>query len=459
MADIDNGAAAPLSARPRLKALLTVMGIALRNLSRHKVATFLLGGVIAFGVLIISLMQGCAGAIMDNVSANVANLAAGHIYVSGVEKLGSGKEFQVIRDDSALLEAMEATGLKPLYVSRRASFQATLTFGSNSTTQSISGVDLAKETYLTERLAISSGSFEEMADPRGLIISETMASNLKVKAGFRILVQLRTFSGQQTMGEFTIAAIVKDAGLLSMSTMSAYANLQYVNQLLNLPEGSYQQLSFFMADMKNLDGYGKTYYAALKDRVQVFERKDNSSARENMLRRLRGDKTETWEGTRYRMTTLNDNLSSLQDLVNGINIASLIALGVLFLVIMVGITNTFRRIMMDRIKEIGTMRALGMQSSQVLALFLYEALFLALGGALVGLFLGLLVMLGFSLYNFGDSSMLALLLKNGHLSFKLNPILILANIGIISGLTLVAALFPARAAAALQPAKALSTVK
>jgi putative ABC transport system permease protein len=443
-----------------LKGLKTITGMAVRNLTRHKKATFLIGAVIAFGVLIICLMQGCAGALMSNVSANVANLAAGHIYVTGVEKLPSGKEFSIIRDDSQILAAMEATGLKPKYISRRAVFNASLSFAGNTTSQGISGVDFEKENYLTERLAIADGSFDGIKKENGIIISETMAKALKVKAGYKILAQLTTFSGQETMGEFIVATIVKDAGQMSQSTMSAYANLSYVNKLLNLPPGSYQQLSFYMQDMNKLDAYGNTFYAELKKRVTVFPRQDNSgNAQENIMKRLRGDKTETWEGTKFKMVTLNETLSGLQTLVNGINVASLIALAVLFAVIMIGITNTFRMIMLDRIKEIGTMRALGMQSTQVLSLFLYEALFLALGGALVGLAVALLVMLGFSLYNFGEGSMLAMLLKNGHLTFNLNPLLVLANVAIIAGLTLLAALVPARMAARLEPAHALRTAK
>jgi putative ABC transport system permease protein len=452
--------AAALVKKDEVRSILTIASMAIRNLTRHKKATFLIGGVIAFGVLIICLMQGCAGAMMGNVSSNVANLYAGHIYVDGVEKLASGKEFSIIRDDSQIIAAMQATGLKPLYVSRRASFNATLSFSGNSTMQSVSGVDFSKETYLTERLAVADGSLANVKDEKAIIVSERMAKALKAKPGYKILAQLTTFSGQESMGEFTIAAIVKDAGQLSQGSMSAYANLSYVNKLLNLPAGSYQQLSFYMGDMRSLDRDGNKYYAALKAAgVPVFERKKTGSQQEQIMERLRGDKTETWEGAKYKMTTLNERLSGLQDLVNGINIASLIALAVLFLVIMVGITNTFRMIMLDRIKEIGTMRALGMQSPQVLSLFLFEASFLALCGALAGLVIALLVMLGFSIYNFGDSSMLAMLLDNGHLTFNLNPLLVLANVGIIAGLTLLAALIPARMAAKLEPANALRTEK
>jgi putative ABC transport system permease protein len=433
--------------------------MAFRNLSRHKKATFLLGGVIGFGVMIVSLMQGCAGSLMSNVSANFANLMAGHIFVQGRERLPSGNDYEIIRDESVLLEALEASGVKAKYVSRRAEFQATLIFEGNSSMQAVSGVDFDAESYLKERLVLASGSFEGMRAEDGIIISESMAKELKAVQGDRILAQLKTFSGQQNIGSFTVAAVVKDAGMLSLASMSAYANIAYVNQLLNLPPGSYQQLSFYLPDMRSLDAAGQAYFNALRERAQVFDRTNPADARNQMMQRLRGGKEESWEGVKYKVQTLNDRLSGVQDLVNGINIASLIALTVLFIIIMVGISNTFRMIMLDRIREIGTMRALGMQRPNVLWLFLNEALFLALGGAAAGLLLALLVMLGFSLYDFGLDSPLAIILKNGHLTFSLSPLLVLANVAIIAGLTFLAALLPARNAARLDPAQALRTAK
>jgi putative ABC transport system permease protein len=445
--------------RESRRSALIVAKMAFRNLSRHKKATFLLGGVIGFGIMIISLMQGCAGSLMGNVSSNFANMMGGHIFVSGTEKLPSGKEYTIIRDDAVLLDALKASKVETKSISKLAEFQATLVFEGNSSMQAVLGVDFERDSFITERLVVASGSFANMSDKKGIVVSEKMAKALKARQGDRILAQLRTFSGQQNLGEFTIAAVVKDAGLFSLASMSAYANISYVNELLNLPPGSYQTLSLYLPDMRKLDAMGAAYYAALKERAQVFDRKNASDERADMMARLRGGKVETWEGVRYKLQTLNDRLSGVQDLVNGINIASLIALTVLFLIIMVGISNTFRMIMLDRIKEIGTMRALGMQKTDVLSLFLDEAIFLALGGAVAGLVLALLVMLGFSFYDFGLGSFLSIVLRNGHLTFSLSPLLVGANILIIAGLTFLAALFPARAAAALEPANALRTSK
>jgi|GEM_PF-456177 len=445
-------------AEERARSYVVNSRLAFRNLSRHKKATFLLGGVIGFGILIVSLMQGWTGSLVSNVSANFANLVGGHIFVTGTERLPSGAEYTIIRDDSALLEALSASGIETKSVSKLAEFQATLVFEGNSTMQGILGADFTKDKFITERLVPSSGGFDRMSERTGIIISETMAKAMKANAGDRILAQLRTYSGQQNVGEFLVAAIVKDAGLFSLASY-AYANLDYVNELLNLPQGSYQMISFFLPDMKRLDADGDAYYAALKQRAQVFDRKNAEDERADMMAKLRGEKTETWEGVKYKVKTLNDQLSGLKDLVAGINIATLIVLAVLFMVIMVGISNTFRMIMLDRIKEIGTMRALGMQKGDVLSLFLDEALFLSLGGVVAGFGLAAIATKCLELIDFGSKTFLSLILRNGHLSFSLSPLIVLANVFIIGALTLVAARLPARAAADLEPAHALRTSK
>ncbi|MFA6506924.1 MAG: ABC transporter permease, partial [Treponemataceae bacterium] len=64
----------------------TLVKIAFRNLNRQKKRTFLLGGAIAFGILIVTVINGFAGAFQANVAGNMAQLFAGHVFVEGVEK-------------------------------------------------------------------------------------------------------------------------------------------------------------------------------------------------------------------------------------------------------------------------------------------------------------------------------------------------------------------------------------
>lgn len=441
---------------------MPLASIALRNLRRQKKRSFLLGGAIAFGVLIVTLIDGFAGAFMQNVSENFANVAAGHIFVAGSEKTSSGKTLSVIRDDSVLMAVLEKTAVPAKYISKRSTARGTLIFESRKTQVMIQGVDFARETYLPERLTLLQGSFDAMRDPQGLILSEPTARRLGVQVGDRLLFQLTTLTGQQNVGEMVLAAITPDNGFLS--SFSAYANLAHMNELLDMGDAEYMNFGIYLPSLAGMDRYADEYYAELKTRANVKERKKSveadAAAASPMARFFGGDTDkETWSGVRYRVSTLNDMLSSVKQIVNVLNGVSLAVLLVLFLIIMVGILNTFRMTMYERIREIGTMRAIGMQRPQVRNLFLLEALFLALAGAIVGIAAAALIMAVLSAFNLGVNSPIFMLLRNGHLSFMVPVWKGAQNIAIIAVLTLLAAWLPARSAARLLPAEALRTTK
>lgn len=441
---------------------MALASIALKNLRRQKKRSFLLGGAIAFGVLIVTIIDGFAGAFMQNVSENFANIAAGHIFVEASEKTESGKTLSVIRDDSVLMDVLQKTGIPSKYISKRSTARGTLIFESKKTQTAVQGVDFSRESYLRDGMVLVKGSFDAMRDRQGLILSEPTARKLNVEIGDRLLFQLTTLTGQQNVGEMVLAAISPDNGLLS--GFSSYANLAYMNELLDMGDAEYQNFGIYLPSLAGMDRYADEFAAELATRAQVKERKKVSAADEadgNPMARFFGDASdkETWSGVRYSVSTLNDLLASVKQIVSVLNGVSLAVLLVLFLIIMVGIVNTFRMTMYERIREIGTMRALGMQRPQVRNLFLLEALFLALAGAVVGIAAASLVMAILSLFNLGLNSPIFMLLRNGHLSFKVPLVQAVGNVAIIAALTLLAALLPARSAARLEPAQALRTTK
>ncbi len=430
--------------------------LALRNLTRQKKRTVLLGSAIAFGIMIVTIINGFAASFVRNVSENFANLAAGHIFVSGVEKSASGRENDIIRDDKALMEAAQKAGIPARYVTKRSSFSGTLLNEGNTAELSVEGVNFDQETFLPDRLIFKKGSLKGMTERQGIIITEPIAKLLMVEPGDHILAQLKTYTGQQNVGEFIVAGITYDSGILGNT--SAYANKDYVNELLNLAPDEYQTLGFYLPSLDGMDEYGNALYKALEGKVQLFTR-SNSQDTNYVRQMMQQSKKETWTGVRYRVFTLNDMLAQVKQIVNVLNTVSLVILIVLFAIIMVGITNTFRITMYERIGEIGTMRAMGMQRGEVKRLFLSEALFMAMAGAVAGLLLAALVMGILSLVNFGLNSPMFIILKNGHLSFKIEFWRNLIDVAIVALLTLLAAYFPARSAARLDPAVALRTTK
>ncbi|MEE9309254.1 MAG: FtsX-like permease family protein [Spirochaetia bacterium] len=308
-----------------------------------------------------------------------------------------------------------------------------------------------EEGFLSERLILREGSMEQvLVDPRALVLNEKMAVRLNVEIGDTLLVQLQTVTGQQNVGEFILAATSVDTGFFS--AVSAYAHRSHVNRLLNISEDEYISLGLFLKDMLLMEREAQALSGALEEKLSLVPRFSGPRGFQEQRNQLL---EEQWEGTRYQLFTIGDFLKPLNQIASTLNTVGLVVVLILFVIIMVGVTNTFRMIIYERTREIGTMRSLGLQRGGVRGLFLLEALLLSLGGALVGLIAAFLVALILSLINFGMDNQFFIILKNGHLFFKVLPAQIAGNIAVIGVLTLLAALIPASRAAKLDPAHAL----
>jgi putative ABC transport system permease protein len=448
----------------------TIAKTAFKNLSRQKKRSILLGGAIAFGIMIVTIINGFAGAFQGNIASNIAELFSGHVFVEGVEKSPTGKSLEVIHDDAPILAAVAAAELDSNVILKRSGADATIVFEGKRTTQSIISADFAADPYLSKRLGLKAGKYEDLYQPGSLVLSEKIATKIKVELGDKVLVQLKTINGQNNVGELTLRGLTYDMGLFS--NMLAYADMKVLNELLALGPGEYTQFGLLLGDLKQAEAAAVSLTNALKAQgSQVFELKPTEGAATTSTTGLGGGmgsrymklsnlaKKEIWEGTKYRVFTINDMISMVEEIVRVIDTVSLVILLVLFLIIMVGISNTFRMVMYERIREIGTIRALGMQRPAVLRLFLLEAIFLAAGGAVAGFLVSGFIMLVISLFDFGTGTLFAFFMKDGHLSFYVPPLAAIGNFLIVLALSILAAFFPARKASRLDPAVALRTSK
>jgi putative ABC transport system permease protein len=434
--------------------------IAARNLLRQKKRTILLAGAIAFGIMIVTLINGFAGSFIQNVSENFAYLMGGHVFVSGSEYTPSGKRISVIRDDSVIMKALEDSGQKWASIAKTSQATASLIFEGKSVSQNLTGIDITHSEMLKERLVLVKGSWEDASQPDAIIISQSVANKLNVLPGDKIVAQLQTVTGQNNVGEFRVAAISVDSSIIG--SRMTYVQLEYLNNLIGLGKGEYMSLGIMLDRLDLSDGFATSLYTSMKGNgIQLFDRnaKQESTSTTPFQAMISEQNSETWSGTKYRVYTIDDVLSQARQIVVALDTASVAILIVLFAIVMIGISNTFRMSMYERIREIGTMRAVGVQRGEIRAMFLYEALFLALAGAIAGIVLALVIMGILGLFSFDPQSAIFLILKRGHLSFYLPPLRAIGNIAIIAVLTLVAVYAPANAAAKLAPAEALRTVK
>ncbi|MCK5673488.1 MAG: ABC transporter permease, partial [Spirochaetales bacterium] len=164
---------------------------------------------------------------------------------------------------------------------------------------------------------------------------------------------------------------------------------------------------------------------------------------------------EPWDGTKFGITNLNDIMEPVLQLVNILNIISLALFVILMVITMVGLINTFRMVLIERTKEIGTMRAIGMHRGSIRSIFLLEALYLALFGAAAGILLSFTTTIIAGLIRFTSDSPLGLFLHNGRLQFITSPGSVISVVVMLAVMTLIAVYLPARKAAKLKVVDAL----
>lgn len=118
------------------------------------------------------------------------------------------------------------------------------------------------------------------------------------------------------------------------------------------------------------------------------------------------------------------------------------------LVCLVGISNAMLMSVMERFREIGTMKCLGALDSFILKLFLIESFFLGATGTLIGVALGLSLNFLLMIKHFGEVGATALPWQS------LWPVAA-GSFAIGVGITQAAALYPAWKAARMEPIAAL----
>ena len=151
-------------------------------------------------------------------------------------------------------------------------------------------------------------------------------------------------------------------------------------------------------------------------------------------------------GNDIGITTVKAILKTVQEFTGGIS-AFLLSIAVISLIVgAVGIITTLYTSVIERIREIGTLKALGAQKSNILALFLVEALIIGIIGATLGLLAG--IGGGYLLTRAGPGD-----------GPPLDPVYLptdMINVWMISvGLSVIAGLLPAWKASRVTPIEAL----
>lgn len=396
--------------------------IASRNVNRQKKQSNMLTYAIAFGTMIILLIQSLTSGLMINIENGVTSSLGGHIYISGEEQLESGKIVNRITDKDILETAIDSVDQSLIAnYQKRTNSSGTLIFHSSTSNSSLVGVDWDKESNLVKDLKIIDGSLDKINEENSIILSQDSFEDLNLKIGDEVIYSFQTVSGQENVAYFEVIAVAESNSLIGLS--SNYVNIVDLNKAVGLEADEYQSLTLELTDANNVKQVQQTIENSIVALGGIIPEKDEDSGDFVTMRMsmFSTDIQEDWEGTRFDITNINDYTSAVLQIINIINIIAYSIFFIMLVITMIGLINTFRLIMNERVLEIGTMRAMGMQKKSVKKLFNLEGILIALKGVPYGIIAAFGIGLIVSLIPINPNQIaLSLLLRNNHVYFPIN---------------------------------------
>ncbi|MBN2873826.1 MAG: ABC transporter permease [Spirochaetales bacterium] len=426
---------------------MVVLWLALRNLFLQRKRYVMVGAAVAIGFALITVISGAAYGAMDTVRAKAARYFAGHVTVRGYINGLNG-----LPDPSGVERVLRGMDDTIRTVARRTSYDrndASLFFGGETVRQrKLMGVDFEAEADELSNLAFKDGSLDAMlgeAGFDGILISESAAGIMGCRVGDDVNLYLTTDSGQYNTATLIVRGIFSETSLFGYI---AYVRLADLNRLLQRSADAATDIAVYLRAGVDHDAEAERIRLALSADFATYP---PLPARESIHAALAADSA----GPHLAVFTMDAQLDQIKSILDAFLAVTYFVLVVFVLIVMVGVLNTYRVIVYNRTREIGTMRAMGMRRGAVAALFITEALALAIIASGVGLALGLAVLQALRALSFDAIPAAGLFTDQGRLSYAMKPGVLWTNLAIMTTAVLAAALGPSRHAATIRPADAM----
>ena len=338
----------------KLRAGLTILGIAI--------------GITAL-VGLLAITQG----FQISLKAQLQRGFATDTIVVTTQNLGFGyelKDFELLIDDAEIIERID--NVKQTIPMLQKNCYGN--FSNYTIPISVVGVDFAKyESVYPESFKASAGSISSYENQSVAVIGKSVNDPwqngtllAEINRDFEILYTTRIdFEFVNETSPFKCIAILDEIGGATVggpSDYSVYVPLERAKSFFNTTETSTIVVQVEQSDEESIAQTSKKIEDAFDSQILVV-----SSA------------------SIYK--TISSVMDQVQVLMTGVIAISLLVAGV-------GIMNIMIISLMERTREIGIMKAIGMKDGTVLAIFLSESLIMGLVGTLSGIGFGYLLALG-----------------------------------------------------------------
>ena len=292
------------------------------------------------------------------------------------------------------------------------------------------------------------GKMDDSVLRDGVMVSSKLAAKLGIRPGSEIRISY-TGKFEQERDPFKL----KIKGVFESDTNTG-DNTIYMHEALFYPR-FYDRLPDLEKDKATafIPADTAVFKPALGNEWELLARSRNT---DEMRKKYAADARKKIRATTVDVNSMYESASDVLKLESVLNTITLAAVLILFFIILIGVVNTLRMTIKERTREIGTIRAIGMQKRDVWGIFMLETTLLSFFASIAGtilafILMGLLMLITFDV----TDNPLGILLVSKHLYFLPTFWNVLFNILLILVLTTVTAFFPARRASNLSAAEAL----
>ncbi len=409
--------------------------MAVRNLGRNRRRSLLAGLSVLISILLILFMNGLMGGMMGSIVKNYTKNDVGHLNIV-TQGYRARERFMPVNEgipDSAevarIVEGIPGLAGRVSMAAERIRFGVVLSSGPNSKAALGIAGDPGKEKSLLmlDRSILPGGSY--LSGPGQAILGTALARDLGLGVGDVLKVLTQKADYGLGFKRFTVSGIFKTR-VNTLDNSVFQIGLEDARELLGMGDGA-QQVLVMLKDYREADRVEALIDAALKE-----------AGREGLS-------VHSW--------------TRMGDFPRFVRMAETMYLYIYMVVAFLGafiITNIMMMVVLERRKEIGILKSMGMPRGDILKLFLAEGTLLGMAGSAAGVILGL--GMNFALSKVGmdfSRSMAGFEWPMDNVVYpSVNPAMGLAFFALGSIVAAAVSLLPSRSAARMNPIDAIRSV-
>jgi len=339
--------------------------IAIRNLLRYKRRTILTASLIAIGVIFVLLFVGVTGSFKSMMTGQMTDSMLGHIQIHR-------KGYIASIDNLPLTMNMKPQAVKKLEkvfqgIPEIESYSPRIKFGGmfssfNETTNiRLNGVNPEMEMKTLPLLASRITDGEKTIKKGEIVIPELLSRGMKVKAGDTIVVIATNKDGSVNGKQLRVGGIIES--ITGPGGRDGYVHIEDAMEILRMEEMEVSEIAIRLKDFGKL----QAAYTTLTQRLSGELNKQGKPAFE----------VHTWEG-----------LTPFYNIIRMIDIMTIFIKIMLIAIVLISVMNVMIMAVYERIREIGTIAAIGTMPGKILSMFVIEGFWLGVIGAVVGTIVG-----------------------------------------------------------------------